>query len=183
MFVPVIATAPVVVTFATSTWEAAVTVTLVRAVLPPIAPIKSIVPVFASIVRDCPPSIVLAKEMLPPSESKATSPVKVTAVAKEMLSDVVVMSPAVETAPAPFCVKKSESERSPPAATESVPAFVMVTAPAAIVLLRVIPAELTKVKFFVPRVNAPPTSMAPVAESPMAMLPVVDIVSRSASAI
>ena len=80
-------------------------------------------------------------------------------------------------------MKASESTRSPPAAIVSVPALVMVSAPALIVLLRVTPAELTKVRLLVPSDKAPPTSMAPVAESPMVMLPVVDIASRSASAI
>ena len=113
------------------------TVREVSAVVAPILPDVIKVPVPAVRVRVCAPLIVEEKVMSPAHAPllRATFPVRVTALKKEIAVFVVVISPAVETAPAPFWVKAPVLTMSPAAAIVNVPELVNVVVPEQLMLL------------------------------------------------
>ena len=103
--------------------------------VPPTTPVIVMVPAPAVRAKLLVPPIVDPKEIPALLVFIATLPVSVTAVPKVMVSLDVVMSPAVLTAPAPFCKKAPSQLMSPAAAIVKSPPFVKVTAPLRLVLM------------------------------------------------
>ena len=136
---PVVCVKLAACTPAVVTLRAALIVMAPSAVALPTAPLNNTSPAVPAVIpRDCPPFNVLLNVTVPPPApapvERRTLPVNVTPLKKLMSSCVVVISPAVETSPAPFCVKEPSRFISPAAAMVNNPAFVTCTIPLDVVM-------------------------------------------------